>query len=100
MTDENEELPTVANLWISHEGVETCFRTGKEKMTEKCMDERTAKVEPLVRRKDVEQLIKDRLEKQEERVEKLNALDRVNLNDAKARKQELEELLEEVKTDE
>lgn len=50
----------------------------------------------LVRRADVEALIQDRLEKQEERVENLTGLDRVNLNDAKARRQELEELLDEV----
>ena len=47
-------------------------------------------------RENTVQLIKKRLSKQEERIEELNGLDQVNLNDAKARKQELEELLEEI----
>jgi len=50
-------------------------------------------------RKDVEsiqQVIENRLEKQEKRVEKYNAFDKLNLNDAKARKQELESLLQEL----
>jgi len=50
----------------------------------------------LVRRQDVEALIQDRLEKQEQRVDNLTGLDRVNLNDAKARREELKSLLDEV----
>lgn len=45
---------------------------------------------------DVEQLIKERLETQRKRVEENNAFDQLNLNDAKARVDELEKLLEEV----
>ena len=50
-------------------------------------------------RKDVdniEQLIRNRLEKQEKRVEKYDAFNKLNLNDAKARKQELEQVLQEI----
>ena len=50
----------------------------------------------LVRKSDVKALIQDRLKTQEQRVEKYNAFDKLNLNDAKARKQELESLLEEL----
>jgi len=53
----------------------------------------------LVRRQDVEQLIKERLESHRKRVEENNALDRLNLNDAKARVNELENLLEDVQNE-
>lgn len=50
----------------------------------------------LVRPKDVKALIQDKIRQAEEKIEKNNAFDRLNLNDAKARKQELESLLEEL----
>lgn len=48
----------------------------------------------LVRRKDVAELIQKRLKKQEKRVDELDAFNNVDLNDAKARRQELKEILE------
>lgn len=50
--------------------------------------------------KDLEKLIEDRLENHRKRVEDNNALDKLNLNDAKARVNELENLLEEVQENE
>jgi|GEM_PF-3805103 len=50
----------------------------------------------LYRGKDVKALIIEKIEQAEEKVEKYNGFDRLNLNDAKARKQELESLLEEL----
>jgi hypothetical protein len=50
----------------------------------------------LVRRSDVKALVQERINQAEEKVEKYNGLDKLNLNDAKARKQELKELLEDI----
>ena len=50
----------------------------------------------LVRLKDVKALIQDKIKRAEEKIQKYNGLDKLNLNDAKARKQELESFLEEL----
>lgn len=50
----------------------------------------------LVRRSDVEELIRERLNKQVDRVKNLTKLDNLDLNDAKARRHELRNLLDEV----
>ena len=97
MSDDREEvegLPTVAvrtrfpnaesTRWRYHDNPKHGIRVD------------TIEREKLVRRVDVETLIQDRLEKQEQRVDNLTGLDRVNLNDAKARREELKSLLDEV----
>lgn len=101
MSQEQEEergFPTAAYEIIFPENIGGWSAHKTEELADKAIEnaETEAIKNELVRRTDVAQLIQDRLEKQEERVEKYNAFDKLNLNDAKARKQELEDLLEEV----
>ncbi|MFB6209584.1 MAG: hypothetical protein ABEJ56_05635 [Candidatus Nanohaloarchaea archaeon] len=44
----------------------------------------------------VEQVVRRRFREQDERVEELSALDKVSLNDAKARREELRDLIDEL----
>lgn len=94
MTDSDNEdggggLPTAAYEWIrEYDGNRSASMIPIEAESMKCNE--------LVRRSDVKALIQERLEKAEEKVEKYNGFDRLFLNDAKARKRELELLLEEI----
>ena len=100
MTDSQQDgggLPTAAieEKCVECGMVDLVYSTDYEGRGSNCSNPES-KDQELVRRKDVKALIQDKIKRAEEKIEKYNGLDRLNLNDAKARKQELESLLEEL----
>jgi len=90
-----DKLPTTAFEW-RYEDWEKGHTVLRHDEPENNFDVELSLEAELVRRSDVEQLIKERLQTQRKKVQDNNAFDRLNLNDAKARVDELQKLLKEV----
>jgi len=72
------------------------YEAGISDVKKELKEELLKEVEPLYSESKIKQLIQDKKEDVEDKLEEITGFDRLNKNDLKARKQTLEELLEEV----